>query len=75
LITTGQAKSIRELADLHRISPRFVNEQFKLIPLSPQSIEGMMTRPESLPLSLNDLLTTVPINWTEQTFGLPAKSA
>jgi DNA invertase Pin-like site-specific DNA recombinase len=74
-ITTGQARSIRELAGLHRISPRFVNEQFKLIPLSPKSIEVLMTRPESLPLSLNDLLTTVPINWTEQTFGLPAKSA
>jgi site-specific DNA recombinase len=74
-ITTGQARSIRELAGLHRISRRFVNEHFKLIPLSPRSIQDLMTRPESLPLSLNDLLTTIPINWTEQTFRLPAKSA
>ena len=74
-ITTGQARSIRELACLHCISPRFVNEQFKLIPLSPQSIEDLMTRPESLPLSLNDLLTSIPINWREQPFGLSAKSA
>ncbi|MGA9063375.1 MAG: recombinase family protein, partial [Terracidiphilus sp.] len=75
LITTGQARSIRELAGLHCISPRFVNEQFKLIPLGPQSIESLMTRPESLPLSLNDLVTSIPMNWREQTFGLPAKSA
>jgi site-specific DNA recombinase len=74
-ITTGKASSIRELAALHRISPRFVNEQFKLIQLSPQSIECLMTRPESLPLLLSDLLITVPINWTEQSFKSPAKSA
>ncbi len=71
LITTGQARSIRELAGLHCISPRFVNEQFKLILLGPQSIECLMTRPESLPLSLNDLLTSIPMNWREQRFGRP----
>jgi len=60
---------------LRRISPRFVSEQFKLIPLGPQSIEGLMTRPESLPLSLNDLLASIPMNWREQPFGLSAKSA
>jgi DNA invertase Pin-like site-specific DNA recombinase len=74
-ITTGQARSVRELAGLHCISPRFVNEQFKLITLSPQSIEGLITRPESLRQSLNDMLNSIPINWREQPFGLYAKSA
>jgi site-specific DNA recombinase len=73
-ITTGQARSVRELAGLHGISPRFVNEQFKLITLSPQSIEGLMTRPEPH-RSLNDLLNSIPINWREQPFALSAKSA
>jgi hypothetical protein len=41
--------------------PRFVNEQFKLISLGPQSIEGLMTLPESLPQSLNDSLNSIPI--------------
>jgi len=74
-ITTGKARSTSELAGLHRISPRFVNEQFKLIALGPQSIERLMTRPESLPLSLDDLLASIPMNWREQPFSLSAKSA
>jgi len=52
-----------------------VNEQFKLITLSPRSIEGMMTRPELLPGSLDDLLNSIPMNWREQPFGRSAKSA
>jgi hypothetical protein len=74
-ITTGEARSIGELAGLHGISPRFVNKQFKLITLSPQSIEGLMTRPELLLQSLSDLLNSIPINWQEQPFVLSAKSA
>ena len=47
----------------------------KLVQLSPESIERLMNRPESLPLSLDDLLTKIPINWREQAFSLHAKSA
>jgi hypothetical protein len=47
----------------------------KLVQLSPQSIESLMNRPESLPLSLDDLLTAIPMNWREQAFHLPAKFA
>jgi hypothetical protein len=47
----------------------------KLVQLSPQSVENMMTRPESMPLSLDDRLTAIPMNWREQTFGQFAKSA
>ncbi len=60
---------------MHGVSPRFIHMHVKLVSLSPQSIESMMSRPESLPLSLDDLLTAIPMNWREQTFGLPAKSA
>jgi hypothetical protein len=49
--------------------------QMKLVQLSPQSIENLMTRPESLPLSLNDLLTSIPTDWRKQSLGMPAKSA
>ena len=49
--------------------------QMKLVQLSPQSIENLMTRPESLPLSLNDLLAAIPPDWREQSFGLSTKSA
>ncbi len=49
--------------------------QIKLVQLSPQSIENLMTRPESLPLSLNDLLAAIPLDWREQSRGLPTKSA
>jgi hypothetical protein len=44
----------------------------ELIQLSPQSIEGLMNRPETLPRSLDDLLTTIPMNWKEQVVGMSA---
>ena len=64
-ITTGQASSIEELAGMHGVSPRFIHKRMKLVPLSPQSVEGFMTRPEWMPISLDDLLTAVPMNWRE----------
>ena len=56
-------------------SPRFIRMQMKLVQLSSQSIENLMTRPESLPLSLNDLLAAIPLDWREQSLGLSTKSA
>lgn len=57
------------------VSSRFIRMQMKLVQLSPQSIENLMNRPESLPLSLNDLLAAIPLDWREQLLGLPTKSA
>jgi hypothetical protein len=74
-ITTGQASSIEQLAGMHGVSPRFIHMHMKLVPLSPQSVKSFMTKPELMPISLDDLLTAVPMNWTEQTFGLAIKSA
>jgi DNA invertase Pin-like site-specific DNA recombinase len=74
-ITTGETSSIAALAGLHNVSPRFIHMQMKLVQLSPRSIETLMTRPESLPLSLDDLLTSIPMRWTEQSFGSPVQSA
>ncbi len=74
-ITTGQASSIAELATMHRVTPRFIRAQMRLVQLSPLSIENLMTKPASMPLSLDDLLTTVPMNWREQTFGQFSKPA
>ena len=74
-ITTGKATNIAQLAAVDGVSPRFIRMQMKLVQLSPQSIEKLMTRPESLPLSLNDLLATIPLDWREQSLGLPTKSA
>jgi hypothetical protein len=47
----------------------------KLIQLSPRSIENLMNQPVVLPLSLDDLLKAIPMNWREQKFNLPTKSA
>ena len=74
-ITTGAAESITQMAGRHGVSPRLIHLHLKLVQLSPQSIENLMTRPASRPLSLADLLTTIPMNWREQTFGSPAKTA
>jgi DNA invertase Pin-like site-specific DNA recombinase len=74
-ITTGKATNIAQLAGIDGVSPRFIRMQMKLVQLSPQSIENLMTRPESLPLSLNDLLTSIPTDWRKQSLGMPAKSA
>lgn len=74
-ITTGKATNIAQLAGIDGVSPRFVRTQMKLVQLSPHSIESLMTRPESLPLSLNDLLVSIPMDWREQSFGQPARSA
>jgi hypothetical protein len=74
-IITGEAGSIEQLAGIHGVSARFIHAQIKLVQLSPQSIESLMTKPESMPISLDDLLTAIPMNWREQNFGHPAKSA
>jgi DNA invertase Pin-like site-specific DNA recombinase len=74
-ITTGKATNIAQLAATDGVSPRFIRMQMKLVQLSPQSIEKLMTRPESLPLSLNDLLAAIPLEWREQSLGLSKKSA
>lgn len=74
-ITRGDASSIAQLADTHGVTPRFIHMHMKLVHLSPRSIERMMTHPDSLPLSLDDLLTAIPMNWTKQMFGSPAKPA
>ncbi len=65
-ITTGQARSIAQLAGLNRLSPRLVRMHMKLVQLGPPAIETMMRRPHSLPLSLTDLLAAIPMNWGEQ---------
>jgi hypothetical protein len=49
--------------------------RLKLVQLSPRSIENLMTRPESLPLSLNDLFAAIPLDWREQSRGLSTESA
>jgi hypothetical protein len=74
-ITTGKATNIAQLAGIDGVSPRYIRMQMKLVQLSPQSIEYLMTRSESLPLSLGDLLAAIPMDWREQSLGLPAKSA
>lgn len=74
-ITSGEVSSIEQLASIHGVSPRLIHKHMRLVPLSPQRVEGFMSRPESMPISLHDLLTAVPINWREQTIGNLARSA
>jgi hypothetical protein len=38
----------------------------KLVPLSQLSVDSYMTKPELRPISLDDLLTAVTMNWREQ---------
>jgi len=73
-LTTGEASSISQLADMHNLSPRFLRAQIGLVQLSPESIEGLMNRTGSLSLSLADLLAAIPMNWREQRFNLPSDS-
>jgi hypothetical protein len=70
-ITTGQARTIARLAGLHGLSPRFIRMHMKLVQLGPPAIETMMRRPHSFPLSLTDLLATIPMNWSEQISSAP----
>jgi hypothetical protein len=73
-ITTGKVTNITQLAAVEGVSPRFIRMQMKLVQLSPQLIEKLMNRPESLPLSLGDLLAAIPMDWREQSLGPSAKS-
>jgi hypothetical protein len=72
-LTTGEAVSVAQLASIHNLSPRFINAHLKLIPLSPEWIEKMMIKPSAMPLSLDDLLLSIPLNWNQQAFGAAAK--
>lgn len=70
-ITTGQVRTIAQLAESHGVSPRFIRMHMKLVQLGPLVVETIMRRPHSLPLSLTDLLATIPMNWSEQVSGAP----
>jgi DNA invertase Pin-like site-specific DNA recombinase len=72
-ITTGQARSIAQLAGLNGLSPRLVRMHMKLVQLGPAAIETVMRRPHSLPLLLTDLLAAIPMTWSEQIPGAPAR--
>ncbi len=74
-LTTGQAASLKHLAKLHNLSPRFIRAQMKLVQLSPAWIEKMMTRPSTMPISLDDLLLSVPMHWNQQSFGMEANQS
>jgi hypothetical protein len=66
-LVDGTAPSVSQLAIMHDVSPRYINKIFRLASLSPQSVEKILTKPESLPLSLDDLINNVPIYWKQQT--------
>jgi hypothetical protein len=72
-LTPGEAESIAQLASMHSLTPRFINLHLKLIPLSPEWIEKMMANPNAMPLSLDDLLLSIPMNWSEQRFGAASR--
>jgi site-specific DNA recombinase len=72
-LTTGEAESIAQLANMHSLSPRFISLHLKLIPLSPEWIEKMMANPNAMPLSLDDLLLSIPMNWSEYKFGAASR--
>ena len=72
-LTTGEAESVAQLASMHGLSPRFINLHLKLIPLSPEWIEKMMAKPNAMPLSLDDLLLSIPMKWCEQAVGVASK--
>ena len=73
-ITSGETSNIAKLAIRHGVTPRFIRIHMKLVLLSPRSIERLMNRPESLPLSLDELLANLPMNWNEQLLGMPSVS-
>jgi hypothetical protein len=47
---------------MHSLSQRFIHSRLKLIPLSPEWIEKMMANSNVMPLSLDDLLLSIPMN-------------
>jgi site-specific DNA recombinase len=73
-ITSGKTGSIVKLAAKHGVTARYVRMHIRLVQLGPQSIEKLMKQPESLPVSLSELLTDVPMNWNKQVFGVPSIS-
>jgi DNA invertase Pin-like site-specific DNA recombinase len=74
-LTTGKVDTIVQLASLHQVSPRFIHMQMKLVQLSPQSIKTVMTRAVIAPVSLRDMLASIPMNWRHQRIGTIAALA
>jgi len=71
-LTRGEVDSIAQLALREALSPRLIHAQLKLVQLSPRTVERFLSKPESMPLSLRDLLAaTIPARWREQDLGPP----
>ena len=68
MLTDGRARSIHEIAHAEKFSPDYVNKIICLVFLSPRIVETVLSRRQTANLTLDSLLTRVPLplDWRAQ---------
>ncbi|WPM81641.1 hypothetical protein R5W60_17825 [Brucella pseudintermedia] len=65
-IERGEATTLRDIADIEKVTDRFVSRVMRLAYLSPDVLEKLLIHRVAPALSLNDLMAVAELPWAEQ---------
>ncbi len=73
LLDSGEASSMRDIADKEKIGDNYVSRLLKLSLLAPDIVEAILNGKQPKTLDLVDMTTFMPMDWNEQRrkFGFP----
>lgn len=73
LLDSGEASSMKDIANKERLGDNYVSRLLKLTLLAPDIIEAILNGKQPKTLNLIDMLTFMPLDWSEQRrkFGFP----
>jgi hypothetical protein len=66
MLEGGQYATIREIADVEKISESYVGRVLRLTLLAPFTIEAILTGKSPVTLQLDELMKRFPVEWYEQ---------
>lgn len=74
MLDSGEASSMRDIADKERLGDNYVSRLLKLTFLAPDIVEAILNGKQPKNLDLIDMLTFMPLEWGEQRhkFGFPS---
>lgn len=66
LLDSGEAGSMKDIADKERLGDNYVSRLLKLTMLAPDIVEAILNGKQPKTLNLIDMLTFMPLEWQEQ---------